>query len=151
LQLAIHTCEDQKKGKRGEKRKRKDEHLSFHEGEACSCPYCDTEIPEGETACMSCRLAVYVTSKDRDAERDGDEYLINEHPKHRLPDLISNLIVTPTEGMPCEALRAGAKLFITNQGGTAFDQLVHLRFHERIGDVLPKAVSQLKRLMGRFK
>ena len=46
--------------------------------------------------------------------------------------------------MPREALRTGAKLVIINQGEIPFDQLAHLRFHERIGDVLPKAVRRFK-------
>jgi NAD-dependent SIR2 family protein deacetylase len=53
--------------------------------------------------------------------------------------------------MPREALRSGAKLVILNQGETPFDRFAHLRFHEKIGDVLPKAVKRLKRLMGLFE
>lgn len=63
----------------------------------------------------------------------------------------SSLVVTPAADMPREALRAGAKLVIVNQGETPFDPFVHLRFHEKIGDVLPKAVKRLKRLMGLFE
>lgn len=59
----------------------------------------------------------------------------------------SSLVVTPAADVPQEALRAGTKLVIINQGETPFDQLAHLRFHERIGDVLPGAVKRLKRLM----
>ena len=58
LQLAIHNYEGQKMGKGEKELKRKDEHLPSHEEETCYCPYCDTEIPEGETACKSCQLAV---------------------------------------------------------------------------------------------
>lgn len=53
--------------------------------------------------------------------------------------------------MPREAILSGAKLVIINQGETPFDHLVSLRFHESIGDVLPKAVKKLKRLMGFFE
>ena len=58
LQLAINNYEDQKTGKGEKELKRKDEHLPSHKEEACYCPYCDTEIPEGETACKDCQLAV---------------------------------------------------------------------------------------------
>ena len=58
LQLAINNYENQKMGKAEKELKRKDEHLPSHKEEACYCPYCDTEIPEGETACKSCQLAV---------------------------------------------------------------------------------------------
>ncbi len=58
LQLAINNYEDRKMGKGEKELKRKDEHLSSQKEEACYCPYCDTEIPEGETACKSCQSAV---------------------------------------------------------------------------------------------
>jgi mono-ADP-ribosyltransferase sirtuin 6 len=63
----------------------------------------------------------------------------------------SSLVVTPAAEMPREALMAGAKLVILNQGETPFDSHAHLRFFEGIGEVLPKAVRKLKRLMGLFE
>ena len=63
----------------------------------------------------------------------------------------SSLVVTPAADMPREAILSGAKLVIINQGETPFDHLVSLRFHQSIGDVLPKAVKKLKRLMGFFE
>jgi NAD-dependent SIR2 family protein deacetylase len=63
----------------------------------------------------------------------------------------SSLVVTPAADMPREALRSGAKLVIINQGDTPFDTVAHLRFREGIGDVLPRAVRKLKRLMGLFE
>ena len=57
LHMAIKDYEDRKAAKpKGEpKRKEKHEHTN---GERCYCPYCDTEIPEGETFCRSCQLKV---------------------------------------------------------------------------------------------
>lgn len=63
----------------------------------------------------------------------------------------SSLVVTPAADMPREALRSGAKLIIINQGETPFDRAASLRFYERIGDMLPRAVRRLKRLMGFFE
>jgi NAD-dependent SIR2 family protein deacetylase len=63
----------------------------------------------------------------------------------------SSLVVTPAADMPREALQSGAKLVILNQGETPFDRFAHLRFREKIGDVLPKAVKRLKKLMGLFE
>jgi len=63
----------------------------------------------------------------------------------------SSLVVTPAADMPAEALRAGAKLVVINKGETPFDPYAHLKFHETIGDVLPRAVKQLKRSMGLFE
>ncbi len=63
----------------------------------------------------------------------------------------SSLVVTPAAQMPTEALNAGAKLVIINAGETPFDKQAHLRFHENIGRVLPRAVKKLKKLMGLFE
>lgn len=59
----------------------------------------------------------------------------------------SSLVVTPAAEMPAVALRAGARVVIINQGETPYDRVAHLRFDERIGDVLPPAVSRLRELM----
>jgi mono-ADP-ribosyltransferase sirtuin 6 len=63
----------------------------------------------------------------------------------------SSLVVTPAADMPREALRSGAKLVIINQGETPFERVAGLLFHEKIEDVLPRAVRRLKRLMGFFE
>jgi NAD-dependent SIR2 family protein deacetylase len=63
----------------------------------------------------------------------------------------SSLVVTPAAEMPREALLAGAKLVIINQGETPFDKYAQLRFHERIGEILPRTVKRLKRLMSLFE
>lgn len=60
----------------------------------------------------------------------------------------SSLVVTPAADMPREALRSGAKLVILNEGETPFDRYAHVRFSEKIGEVLPMAVKRLKILMG---
>jgi len=49
--------------------------------------------------------------------------------------------------MPVEALRAGAKLVIINAGETPLDRGAHLRFKEKIGEILPPVVERLKTLM----
>jgi NAD-dependent SIR2 family protein deacetylase len=63
----------------------------------------------------------------------------------------SSLVVTPAADMPREAVQAGAKLVIINQGETPLDRFAHLRFREAIGEVLPRAVKRLKRLLGLFE
>ena len=59
----------------------------------------------------------------------------------------SSLVVTPAADMPKVALESGARLVIINQGETPFDGVVHLRFEERIGEVLPPAVDKLRELV----
>ncbi len=57
LHLAIKDYEDKKAGKELPEVKRKDVHLPTHtHEEKCYCPYCDTELAEGETACKNCQL-----------------------------------------------------------------------------------------------
>jgi len=84
-------------------------------------------------------------------ERD----LIKSFEHSRKTDLFvvvgSSLVVTPAADMPLEALRAGAKLVIMNQGETPFDTHAHLRFTEGIGDVLPRVVKRLKKMLGYFE
>ena len=60
----------------------------------------------------------------------------------------SSLLVTPAADMPWTALQAGARLVIINQGDTPYDSQADLRFGEAIGDVLPRAVKELKNIMG---
>ena len=59
----------------------------------------------------------------------------------------SSLVVYPAADMPAVALEAGAKLVIINQGETPFDENSHLRFTEKIGEVLPPAIARLKELL----
>jgi len=59
----------------------------------------------------------------------------------------SSLVVSPANEMPEIALRSGARLVIINQGETPMDGSCHLRFEEKIGEVLPQAVNKLKELM----
>jgi len=59
----------------------------------------------------------------------------------------SSLVVSPANNMPRVALRSGARLVIINQGETPMDRSCHLRFDEKIGEVLFPAVNRLKGLI----
>jgi NAD-dependent deacetylase len=59
----------------------------------------------------------------------------------------SSLVVSPANEMPRIALESGARLVIINQGETPLDNRCHLRFEERIGEVLPPTVERLKGLI----
>ena len=50
-------------------------------------------------------------------------------------------------GMPKMAFQPGVRLVIINKGETPLDRLVHLRFEERIGEVMPPAVDRLNELI----
>ncbi len=119
------------------------------------CKRCEqTYDNDGEMAKCPCggRLVSSVVDFGQSLP-ERDLGLAYEH--SRLCDLFtvigSSLVVTPAAEMPKEALMAGAKLVILNQGETPFDGYAHLRFREKIGDVLPRAVKRLKRLMGLYE
>jgi len=57
LKAAIKDYEDRKDGKPRSELKRKESHEHDHD-EKCYCPYCDIEIPEGDTVCKGCELKV---------------------------------------------------------------------------------------------
>jgi nitrogen fixation NifU-like protein len=54
LHLAIKDYEDRKSGKKASSPQRQDKHEHTH-GDSCYCPYCDAEVPEGESFCKSCQ------------------------------------------------------------------------------------------------
>ncbi|MDY6973683.1 MAG: Fe-S cluster assembly scaffold protein NifU [Thermodesulfobacteriota bacterium] len=56
LKAAIQNYEDQKSGKVRSEPKRLEKH-EHDEEEKCYCPYCDTEIPEGDTVCVNCQFS----------------------------------------------------------------------------------------------
>ncbi len=59
----------------------------------------------------------------------------------------SSLVVTPAANMPGYAWKNGAKLIILNQGETPYDGEADLRFFDLIGDILPKIVEKVKKMM----
>jgi NAD-dependent SIR2 family protein deacetylase len=61
----------------------------------------------------------------------------------------SSLVVSPANEMPRIALESGARLVVINQGETPLNKLCHLRFEEKIGEVLPRAVDKLRELIGK--
>jgi NAD-dependent SIR2 family protein deacetylase len=63
----------------------------------------------------------------------------------------SSLVVSPANEMPKIALRSGARLVIINKGETPLDRDCHLRFDEKIGEVLPPALDTLKEIMKHSK
>ncbi len=54
LHQAIQDYEDRKSGKPRPEPKRRDKHEHTH-GDRCYCPYCDAEVPEGESFCKACQ------------------------------------------------------------------------------------------------
>ena len=119
------------------------------------CNRCGEKVDrnEGRTRCRCGGTLVKSVVDFGESLPQRDLMLSYEHA--RKSDLFvvvgSSLVVTPAADMPREALSSGAKLVIINQGETPFDRVANLRFHERSGDVLPRAMRRLKRLMGLFE
>ena len=119
------------------------------------CRRCEETVnrEEGRTRCHCGGVLVKSVVGFGEALPRKDLMLSYEHA--RKSDLFvvvgSSLVVTPAADMPREALLSGAKLVIINQGETPFDRKASLRFQERIGDVLPRAVRRLKKLMRFFE
>jgi len=57
LQLAIKNYEERKSGIAPAEPVRREKH-EHREGEKCYCPYCDSQLSEGEATCPSCHLNV---------------------------------------------------------------------------------------------
>ena len=116
------------------------------------CVACEFKMDraEGEEKCPLCGgrlVSTVVNFGDSLPAKD-----LQESYKHsQMCDLFivvgSSLVVYPAADMPAVALEAGAKLVIINQGETPFDEHAHLRFSEKIGEVLPPAVARLKKLL----
>ena len=118
------------------------------------CTRCEFKMDriEGERACPLCggklKSSIVDFGDSLPAKDLGESY---EHSgKCDLFIVVgSSLVVFPAAEMPQVALQAGAKLVIINQGETPYDSRAHLRFTEKIADVLPAAVARLKELMNR--
>jgi len=119
------------------------------------CTKCDKEVNKstGMTMCQCGGKLISSVVDFGQSLPEKDLRLSFEH--SRKSDLFlvvgSSLVVTPAADMPLEALRSGAKLVIINKGDTPFDHRTNLRFNEEIGEILPRAIKRLKRLMGLFE
>jgi NAD-dependent SIR2 family protein deacetylase len=117
------------------------------------CLACDFKMDrvEGERTCPLCGgklKSTVVNFGDALPEKDLEDSI--DHARHSDLFIVvgSSLVVYPAADLPLLAVDRGAKLVIINQGETPYDEEVHLRFFESIGEVLPPAVEGLKVLMG---
>jgi len=116
------------------------------------CTECDFKMDrvEGESECPLCGGKLVSTVVNFGQSLPAKD-LAESYEHSQKCDLFvvvgSSLVVYPAADMPRVALQAGAKLVVINQGETPFDEQAHLRFTEAIGEVLPPAVEQLKKLM----
>jgi NAD-dependent deacetylase len=62
----------------------------------------------------------------------------------------SSLVVTPAAEMPRYALEVGAKFILINKGVTPYDDLAHLRFDAKAGEVMSAILRKVKQIMGKY-
>jgi NAD-dependent SIR2 family protein deacetylase/vacuolar-type H+-ATPase subunit H len=61
----------------------------------------------------------------------------------------SSLVVNPAARLPQIAARKGANLVIISEGRTCLDRICGLRFSEKVEEILPAAVDELRQLLDR--
>jgi NAD-dependent protein deacetylase/lipoamidase len=114
------------------------EFLMDNFGDQMSCPICGGQMASSVVN-FGQSLSPHVLEDAHRHSKKADLFLA----------VGSSLVVTPAANMPKVALQAGARLVIINQGETPLDSAAHLRFEERISDVLPPAVAKLREMMQR--
>lgn len=116
------------------------------------CTACEFKMDrvEGERECPLCHgklKSTVVNFGDSLPVKDLEESYRHTQACDLFIVVGSSLVVYPAADMPRVALEVGAKLVIINQGETPYDKQTHLRFSEKIGEVLPPAVAQLEKLL----
>ncbi len=105
----------------------------------------------GQPACAACgaRLISSVVNFG-DPLPQRELALAEHHARHCDLMLVlgSSLVVTPASSLVGLALRCGARVVLTNQGKTPYDEAVTLRAWTGISDVIPPAVERVKRALG---
>ncbi len=115
------------------------------------CQRCDTRVDKSPgldiCKCGGRLVSSVVNFGDPLPQKDLDESFHHSSRCDLFVVVGSSLVVSPANEMPKVALRFGTRLVIINQGETPLDDRCHLRCEEKIGEVLPPAVSRLKELM----
>ena len=116
------------------------------------CVSCEFKMDrvEGEEKCPLCGgrvVSTVVNFGDSLPAKDLQESYKHSQACDLFLVVGSSLVVYPAADMPAVALEAGAKLVIINQGETPFDENAHLRFTEKVGEVLPPTIARLKELL----
>jgi len=115
------------------------------------CQRCQTQVDRSLSlstcSCGGRLVSSVVNFGDPLPQKDLDDSFHHSSRSDLFIVVGSSLVVSPANDMPKVALRFGARLVIINQGETPMDRRCHLRFEEKIGEVLPLTVDKLKDLM----
>jgi NAD-dependent SIR2 family protein deacetylase len=115
------------------------------------CQRCKTQVDKSlglkTCSCGGLLVSSVVNFGDPLPHKELDESLLHSSRCDLFIAVGSSLVVSPANEMPKIALRSGARLVIINKGETPLDRDCHLRFDEKIGEVLLPALDELKELM----
>ena len=115
------------------------------------CQRCQTQVDKSlsssSCSCGGRLVSSVVNFGDPLPQKDLDDSFHHSSRSDLFVVVGSSLVVSPANDMPKVALRFGAHLVIINQGETPMDSRCHLRFEEKIGEVLPPTVNKLKELI----
>jgi NAD-dependent SIR2 family protein deacetylase len=115
------------------------------------CQRCQTQVDKslgiGTCTCGGRLVSSVVNFGDLLPQKDLEDSFRHSSYSDLFVVVGSSLVVSPANDIPRVAVRSGAHLVIINQGETPMDKNCHLRFEEKIGEVLPPAVASLKELM----
>jgi NAD-dependent SIR2 family protein deacetylase len=115
------------------------------------CERCKTQVDKSlglkTCSCGGLLVSSVVNFGDPLPSKELDESFLHSSQCDLFIVVGSSLVVSPANEMPRIALQSGARLVIINKGETPLDRDCHLRFDEKIGEVLPPALDRLKELM----
>jgi NAD-dependent deacetylase len=115
------------------------------------CERCKTQVDKSlglkTCSCGGLLVSSVVNFGDPLPSKELDESFLHSSQCDLFIVVGSSLVVSPANEMPRIALQSGARLVIINKGETPLDRDCHLRFEEKIGEVLPPALDKLKELM----
>ena len=118
------------------------------------CVRCQTQVDKSlglnTCSCGGRLVSSVVNFGDPLPQKDLEESLWHSSHCDLFIVVGSSLVVSPANEMPRTVVKSRARLMIINQGETPLDQICHLRFEEKIGEVFPPAVDKLKGLMKNY-
>ncbi|MFX1454876.1 MAG: NAD-dependent deacetylase [Promethearchaeota archaeon] len=112
--------------------------------------YRTQRVRENQPTCPNCsgRLISSIVNFGDPLPYDELQEAINRSQRSDVFFVIgSSLVVTPAANMPGIALQNGAKLILINKGETPYDRVADIRFDNKIEEVLPFIMENVKKIL----
>ena len=110
-----------------------------------------SELPARRPKCPACKgdlLSTVVNYGEPPPEKEYDDSVKHSRDCDLCLVLGSSLMTSPANNMPRFALDEGAKLVIINGSKTKMDDKAHLKITANIGEVIERALKEVKQLLG---